>query len=100
MTGQPLVLTDALETLGAPAWATVVASTGLALYHLREVLVILSRVAAIAKVAAVVLGLLIVASTGLVPGVELQLEPFVLVEWVVSLGRFGWGVLRDLLRIG
>ena len=85
MTQFPLFLGEALELFGAPGWAAVVASVLVALWHSRRIFAALSTLSLASKVALGIVAILVVSSTGVVPGVEVKLALGKLLPWLGGL---------------
>jgi hypothetical protein len=81
----PLFLSDALGALGAPGWAVVVATVGMGLYHFRRIMGVLATLSTVTKIGVGFVGALVIISTGLVPGIEVELIPDVLLPWLGGL---------------
>ena len=94
-----MVLAQLLGVLGLEGAIVTVAVVAFALYHFRSGLQLLSHVATWVYALAVAFALVVIASTGVIPGVNL--DPVVQVQtflgWLADLLRIGWDLLGGVL---
>lgn len=81
-----MVVAELLGMLGAPGWVVIAAVVVLGLWHFRSLLKVLSSVGTVVQIGAAIVGGLIVASTGVIPGldVDITVVPGQLLDLAVS----------------
>lgn len=82
------MIEDFLHAVGAPGWLIITASTLLGLYHFRHVLGIAALVGSWLKMLGLAIALFVIASAGVIPGVEIDVS--VQVGVLLDLGERLW----------
>ena len=91
------MISELLHAIGAPGWLIITVSTALGLYHFRHVLGIAAVVGSWLRMLGVAVALFVVASAGVIPGVNIDVS--VQVGVLVDIAKTVWSIGRDVAGV-